>query len=163
VRSRAGSGISWRFAIAAVQRRPAATVVQLVSLAVGLMALLLLTVTRTDLVTAWRSSAPPDAPNRFVVNIQPDQVEAIGQRLRDAGVDAPLSPMIRGRLVESERPQVGPEDFSGDRAQRLVDREFNLSYAADAPAHNRLTAGQLVPRRQRRTCRSRRASPARSA
>jgi putative ABC transport system permease protein len=135
-------GISWRFALAAVQRRPAATVVQLVSLAVGLMALLLLTVTRTDLVNAWRSSAPPDAPNRFIVNIQPDQVEALGERLRAAGVDATISPMVRGRLVEVNGRPVGPENFSGDRAQRLVDREFNLSYATDAPTHNRITAGR---------------------
>ena len=61
-----------------MQRRPVATIVQLVSLAVGLMALLLLTVTRTDLVSAWRSAAPPDAPNRFVVNVQPDQVAGRG-------------------------------------------------------------------------------------
>jgi putative ABC transport system permease protein len=135
-------GISWRFALAAVQRRPAATVVQLVSLAVGLMALLLLTVTRTDLVNAWRSSAPPDAPNRFIVNIQPDQVDALDARLRAAGVDAPISPMVRGRLVEVNGRPVGPENFTGDRAQRLVDREFNLSYATDAPTHNRITAGR---------------------
>jgi putative ABC transport system permease protein len=135
-------GISWRFALAAVQRRPAATVVQLVSLAVGLMALLLLTVTRTDLVNAWRSSAPPDAPNRFIVNIQPDQVDALDARLRAAGVDAPISPMVRGRLVEVNGRPVGPENFTGDRAQRLVDREFNISYATDAPTHNRITAGR---------------------
>jgi putative ABC transport system permease protein len=135
-------GISWRFALAAVQRRPAATVVQLVSLAVGLMALLLLTVTRTDLVDAWRGSAPPDAPNRFIVNIQPDQVEALGERLRAAGVDASINPMVRGRLVEVNGRPVGPENFTGDRAQRLVDREFNLSYATDAPTHNRITAGR---------------------
>ncbi len=135
-------GISWRFALAAVQRRPAATVVQLVSLAVGLMALLLLTVTRTDLVNAWRSSAPPDAPNRFIVNIQPDQVAALGERLRAAGVDAPINPMVRGRLVEVNGRPVGPENYAGDRAQRLVDREFNLSYATDAPTHNRITAGR---------------------
>jgi putative ABC transport system permease protein len=68
-----GLGMSWRFAVAAVQRRPLATVVQLVALAVGLMALLLLTVTRTDLIAAWRKAAPPDAPNRFVINIaRPD-------------------------------------------------------------------------------------------
>ena len=135
-------GISWRFALAAVQRRPAATVVQLVSLAVGLMALLLLTVTRTDLVNAWRSSAPPDAPNRFIVNIQPDQVDALSERLRGAGLDAPISPMVRGRLVEVNGRPVGPENYTGDRAQRLVDREFNLSYATDAPTHNRITAGR---------------------
>lgn len=135
-------GISWRFAIAAVQRRPVATIVQLVSLAVGLMALLLLTVTRTDLVDSWRKAAPPDAPNRFVINIQPDQAVAVEQRLRAAGVDAALNPMIRGRLVQVNGRTVGPESYSGDRAQRLVDREFNLSYAAEAPSHNRLTAGQ---------------------
>jgi putative ABC transport system permease protein len=135
-------GISWRFALAAVQRRPAATIVQLVSLAVGLMALLLLTVTRTDLVNAWRSSAPPDAPNRFIVNIQPDQVEPLAQRLRAAGLDAPINPMVRGRLVEVNGRKVGPEDYTGDRAQRLVDREFNLSYAIAAPTHNRITAGR---------------------
>lgn len=135
-------GISWRFAIAAVQRRPVAAVVQLVSLAVGLMALLLLTVTRTDLVDAWRKAAPPDAPNRFVINIQPDQAAAVGARLDAGGVDAPLYPMIRGRLIEVNKRAVGPESFTADRAQRLVDREFNLSYAAEAPSHNRITAGR---------------------
>jgi putative ABC transport system permease protein len=135
-------GISWRFAVAAVQRRPAATVVQLVSLAVGLMALLLLTVTRTDLVDAWRSTVPRDAPNRFIVNIQPDQVDALSHRLRDAGVDAPINPMVRGRLVEVNGRKVGPDSYTGERAQRLVDREFNLSYMADAPGHNRITAGR---------------------
>jgi putative ABC transport system permease protein len=37
--------------------------------------------------------------------------------------------------------EVGPESYSEDRAQRLVDREFNLSYAKEAPGHNRITAG----------------------
>lgn len=135
-------GISWRFAVAAVQRRPAATIVQLVSLAVGLMALLLLTVTRTDLVNAWRSSAPADAPNRFVINIQPDQVAPVAMRLSAAGFEATLYPMIRGRLIARNGTPIQPADFSGDRAQRLVDREFNLSYTSEAPSHNRIVAGQ---------------------
>ncbi len=134
-------GISWRFAIAAVQRRPVATIVQLVSLAVGLMALLLLTVTRTDLVSAWRSAAPPDAPNRFVINIQPDQVAGVAQRLKDGGIETELHPMIRGRLIKLNGKPVGPENYTDDRAQRLVDREFNISYAAKAPTHNPITGG----------------------
>jgi putative ABC transport system permease protein len=140
---RGGLGITWRFALAAVLRRPAATVVQLVALSVGLMALLLLTVTRTDLVGAWRAAAPPDAPNRFIVNIQPDQVEPVQSRFRDAGIsEARLYPMVRGRLVERNGTPIGPESYPSERAQRLVDREFNLSYAADAPGHNRITAGR---------------------
>ncbi len=136
-------GLSWRFAVAAVQRRPVATIVQLVSLAVGLMALLLLTVTRTDLVDAWRAAAPPDAPNRFVINIQPDQAESVRARLLEAGIAEPqLYPMVRGRLIERNGEAVGPERYASERAQRLVDREFNLSYAVEAPSHNAIVAGR---------------------
>ncbi|MGH8809603.1 MAG: ABC transporter permease, partial [Noviherbaspirillum sp.] len=71
---------SWRFAVTGMQRRTATTVVQIVALALGLMALLLLTVIRGDLVDAWRNSTPPDAPNRFVINIQPEQKAEIEQR-----------------------------------------------------------------------------------
>lgn len=136
-------GVSWRFAVAAVQRRPAAAVVQLIALAVGIMALLLLTVVRTDLVSAWRAAAPPDAPNRFVINVQPDQVPLVEQRLREAGIaDAPLHPMVRGRLVAVNGTAIGPENFTSERAQRLVDREFNLTYADSAPSHNPIVAGR---------------------
>jgi putative ABC transport system permease protein len=136
-------GVSWRFAVAAVQRRPAAAVVQLVALAVGIMALLLLTVVRTDLVGAWRAAAPPDAPNRFIINIQPDQVPLVERRLSEAGIaDAPLHPMVRGRLVAVNGKAIGPEDFASERAQRLVDREFNLTYADAAPTHNRIVDGR---------------------
>ncbi len=136
-------GVSWRFAVAAVQRRPAAAVVQLIALAVGIMALLLLTVVRTDLVGAWRAAAPPDAPNRFVINIQPEQVQAVERRLREAGIaDAPLHPMVRGRLIAVNDKAIGPEDFTSERAQRLVDREFNLTYADQAPTHNPIVAGR---------------------
>jgi putative ABC transport system permease protein len=118
-------------------------VVQLVSLAVGLMALLLLTVTRTDLVNAWRAAAPPDAPNRFVINIQPEQVSAIERRLAEAQIpDATLHPMVRGRLIAKNGTAIGPEDFASERAQQLVDREFNLSYTRDAPGHNRIVGGK---------------------
>jgi putative ABC transport system permease protein len=135
-------GITWRFAVAAVQRRPVATVVQLVALSIGLMALLLLTVTRTDLVNAWRRAAPADAPNRFVINIQPEQEKLVAQRLSAAGIaDVTLYPMIRGRLVAINGTGTGPENFKDDRAQRLVDREFNLSYADAPPSHNPITAG----------------------
>lgn len=143
LRAMTGSlGISWRFAIAAVLRRPGATVVQLVSLSVGLMALLLLTVTRTDLVNAWRAAAPPDAPNRFVINIQPEQVGPIESRLAQAQLpDATLYPMVRGRLIQINARPVGPDEFNDERARRLVDREFNLSYAEQAPSHNPILAG----------------------
>jgi len=134
---------SWRFAIDGLQRRPAAAVMQVVALGLGLMALLLLTVIRGDLVGAWRQSTPADAPNRFVINIQPDQRQAVSQVLQQGGVAAPeLYPMIRGRLVQVNGRQISAADYQEDRAKRLVDREFNLSTMREIPPGNGIVSGR---------------------
>ena len=131
---------AWRFALTSLQRRPAATVVQVVALSLGLMALLLLTVVRGDLMTAWRSATPPDAPNRFVINIQPEQKSEVEQRLRAAHVaDAQLFPMIRGRLVAVNGTPPVP---GSPEARRMSEREFNLSTTADLPKGNEVVAGR---------------------
>ncbi len=133
---------SWRFAVTALQRRTSATVVQIVALSLGLMALLLLTVIRGDLIDAWHRSTPPDAPNRFVINIQPDQKSGVEQRLRSAGIEQPLLyPMIRGRLIEVNNTAITGRTYVEDRAKRLVDREFNLSTMDEIPPENRIVAG----------------------
>jgi putative ABC transport system permease protein len=125
--------------------RPAYAVVQISALAVGLLALVLLVLLRTDLISSWRNATPPDAPNRFVINVQPEQGEAFQQALRQAGVQRyDWYPMIRGRLVRINGQSVNPEDFTSDRAQRLVDREFNLSNTATLPDHNPVSAGRWV-------------------
>jgi putative ABC transport system permease protein len=134
---------SWRFAITALQRRPGAAVLQVVALALGLMALLMLTVIRGDLVDAWRKATPPDAPNRFVINIQPEQKADIEARLKRIGItDVELFPMIRGRLLAINNVPVSGETYIEDRAKRLVDREFNLSTMRDVPPANEITAGR---------------------
>lgn len=126
-----------------VAARPAFAVVQISALAVGMLALVLLVLLRTDLIRSWQQATPPDAPNRFVINIQPEQSEPFQQNLRAAGVQRfDWYPMIRGRLVAVNDKPVRPEDFTDDRAQRLVDREFNLSHSAPLPAHNEVVAGR---------------------
>jgi putative ABC transport system permease protein len=50
--------------------------------------------------------------------------------------------MVRGRLVQVNGRAVGPETYTDDRARRLVDREFNLSWADRLPAGNSITAGR---------------------
>ena len=126
--------------------RPVYAVVQVSSLAVGLLALMLLVLLRTDLVASWRAATPPDAPNRFVINVMPEQGEAFQQALRQAGVQRyDWYPMIRGRLVAVNGKAVAPDDFTEDRAKRLVDREFNLSHSAAPPPHNEVVAGRWQP------------------
>jgi len=125
--------------------RPAFAVLQVSSLAVGLLALVLLVLLRTDLIDSWRRATPPDAPNRFVINVQPDQADAFRKALADAGVQRyDWYPMIRGRLVAINGRAITPDSFADERAKRLVDREFNLSHDAALPGHNTLTAGRWV-------------------
>ncbi|MDH5709359.1 MAG: FtsX-like permease family protein, partial [Hylemonella sp.] len=126
--------------------RPAYAVVQVSSLAVGLLALLLLVMLRTDLISSWRQATPADAPNRFVINIQPEQGPAFEKMLRVAGVQRyDWYPMIRGRLVAVNGRSVRPDDYTEDRARRLLDREFNLSHVAARPEHNLVVAGRWQP------------------
>ncbi|MEZ5719517.1 MAG: FtsX-like permease family protein [Burkholderiaceae bacterium] len=132
-----------------ISARPAYAVVQVSSLAVGLLALVLLVLLRTDLIDSWRQATPPDAPNRFVINIQPDQERAFQQTLQDAGVRRyDWYPMIRGRLVAVNGQPIAPESYTEDRARRLVEREFNLSNAAEQPPHNEVVAGRWTPGEQ---------------
>ncbi|WP_162579105.1 ABC transporter permease [Variovorax sp. PBS-H4] len=132
-----------------ISARPAYAVVQVSALAVGLLALVLLVLLRTDLVASWRRASPPDAPNRFVINVMPDQSEAFRQALQAGGVTKyDWYPMIRGRLVAINDKPVTPDDYADDRAKRLVDREFNLSTAAERPPHNEVVAGTWGPEKQ---------------
>lgn len=133
----------WRFAVTSLQRRPGATVVQVVSLALGLMALLLLTVVRGDLVAAWERATPENAPNRFIINVLPDQKQGVEGQLRQAGVQAPvLYPMIRGRLTAVNAKPLTADTYASDDARRLANREFNLSTMAEPPAENEIVAGK---------------------
>ncbi len=140
---------SLRIALASWSRRQGSSVVQTAALAVGLMALMLLTVTRNDLLDSWRTASPADAPNRFVLNVQPDQRELFQEIVRDAGINGvELYPMIRGRLVAVNGKPISPESFAEERARRLVNREFNLSYGDRMPSHNQLDGGRwLAPDR----------------
>jgi len=129
-----------------VAARPWFAVVQVSSLAVGLMALVLLVLLRTDLIQTWRQTTPPDAMNRFVINILPDQAGAFQQRLRQAGIDKwDWYPMVRGRLIQINGKEVGPGDYSEDRAKRLVDREFNISHSDVLQEHNQIVQGRWTP------------------
>ncbi len=119
--------------------------VQVSALAVGLLALILLVLLRTDLISSWRQATPANAPNRFVINLMPEQSDAFQGRLREAGVrDYDWYPMIRGRLVAINGRAINPEELDDERARRLADREFNLSNSAARPPHNEVVAGKWV-------------------
>lgn len=132
-----------RLGLLALRRRGPDTPLQVMALSLGLFALLLLSLVRDDLMAAWQDKLPANAPNRFVINIQPDQVAGVDALLRKNGVaDATLYPMVRGRLTHIADRPVDPDAYEETRARRLADREFNLSVLATAPADNEIIAGR---------------------
>jgi putative ABC transport system permease protein len=107
------------------------------------MALLTLTLIRGDLLEAWQTSLPPEAPNRFIVNIQRDQLKPLAEFFAARGISRPaVFPMVRGRLIKINERSVSSADYSDDRARRLIDREFNLSWAEKLRPDNRIVAGR---------------------
>jgi putative ABC transport system permease protein len=131
-----------RYGLANLRRHSRTNAMQVASLSLGLTAVLLLTFTHQDLVDAWRRSAPADAPNRFVVGVQPEQIGAVKDFFASHGIGgAEFDPMVRARLAAVNGSAVSEADFSDERAKRLVEREFNLSYRDALPGHNLLSAG----------------------
>lgn len=137
------SSIAMRYGLANLRRHARGNAIQVASLALGLTAVLLLTFTRNDLVDAWRRSAPPDAPNRFLLNVQPDQLAEVQGFFKAKSIPVPdLNPMVRGRLTEVNGKPVKEADYTEERARRLVEREFNLSFMEQAPSHNTVVSGK---------------------
>ncbi len=135
-------GVAWRFGLANIARRSAASTVQLLGFGVGIMALLLLTLIRTDLLAAWKQNLPVDAPNQFAINIQGDQLAALRSFFAAHGRTAPiLYPMVRARLTAINGHAVDASSYSSARAKRLVARDFNLSWSAHPQRGNRIVSG----------------------
>ncbi|KGM53966.1 permease [Lysobacter arseniciresistens ZS79] len=146
---------SLRYGLANVSRRPATSIAQVASLGLGLMALLLLTFVRTDLLDRWQLQLSAEAPNRFIINVQDDQVDDVRAFIAAQGIGEPtLFPMVRARLVEHNGEPVTGDDFApaqageevdeeARRSRRRADREFNLSMATALREDNEVVAGEF--------------------
>ncbi len=142
-RLRAGGSVSFRYGLANLRRRSLANTLQVVALALGMMALLTLTLIRGDLMHSWQANLRSDSPNRFVVSIQPEQLQPLNKFFSAHGIAQPaIFPMVRGRLIAINGRAVSADDYAEERAKRLVDREFNLSWAGQMQPDNRILAGK---------------------
>jgi len=139
---RGQTGGALRYGLASIRRRATASVVQAVALGLGLMALLALTLIRDDLLQNWRTSLPPDAPDHFLVNIQEDQLGPLAAFFNEHHLARPpVFPMIRGRLTAINGKAIAAAEYSDIRARRLVEREFNLSWAEEMQSDNQIIKG----------------------
>lgn len=133
----------WRHAFNNLARHGRSAAVQVVALSLGGMALLVLTLVRADLLQSWQGKLPPNAPNRFVVNIQSDQLLPVREFFIRKSLPVPdLQPMVRGRLIAINGRTISGDSYPDPRARALVEREFNLSWMEQMPAWNELSQGQ---------------------
>ncbi|MEZ5439936.1 MAG: FtsX-like permease family protein [Lysobacterales bacterium] len=137
------SGGALRIALAGLRRRRWATLGQIIALGLGLGALALLILLRTQLIDRWQANLPVDAPNRFLIGLQDAQRDDFQTQLAASGIASPgLYPMVRGRLVSRNGTAVDFAQYGEGRARRLAEREFNLSHADQLNSGNRIVAGR---------------------
>ena len=140
----AGSfGAALRYGLANMRRRAGGSLVQIMALGLGIMAMLLLTLVRTDLISRWQTNVPIDAANRFVLNVQADQLQPVQAYFAQRGLAAPdLYPMVRGRLVALNDKPLALDDLKDEQSRRRAEREFNLSWAEKHRPDNRIVSGK---------------------
>lgn len=137
-----GTG-AWRYGLANIRRRAIASVVQAIALGLGLMAMLVLTLIQNNLLKDWRTSLPSNTPNRFLLNIQTDQLQPLAEFFAQRNMRQPdLYPMVRGRLVTINDYPVQVGDADEARKKQLLNREFNLSWTDQLPPDNEIVAGR---------------------
>jgi putative ABC transport system permease protein len=141
---RGAAGVAWRYGLANIARRGRESVVQVVAFGLGLMVLLLLSTVRTDLMETWRQSLPENAPNQFLINIQPQEVEPMSAFLAQRGIEAPtFVPLVRARMTTINGESVTQMTFEDPQGERWARRDSNLSWTAELQQDNRIVAGRF--------------------
>ncbi|MDR2012714.1 MAG: FtsX-like permease family protein [Rhodanobacter sp.] len=134
---------TWRFGLANLARRRALSLVQAGALALSLTALALLGVIGPSLLERWRADLPPDTPNWFLINLQTEQLDALGERLHALrATNLNTLPLAVGKLVAINGRTPKPEDYPDRRAATWINGETRLSWSAQLPAANKLLQGR---------------------
>lgn len=139
--------LSLRLAINRLLRQPWMTLTQLAAFSLSFMLLALLLVLRGDLLDRWQQQLPPDSPNYFLLNMTPQQVPQVTEFLAQHQITpATFYPIVRVRLSEINQQLATERVHEDDPGGEAVNRELNLTWQQDLPAHNILTAGQWPPK-----------------
>lgn len=133
------AGSMWRLGIANVLRRRWLSLLQIIVFGISFMLLAVMILLRTSLLSEWKLQLPVNAPNVFLINIAPQEVDGVRSGLQDIGIATPtLYPMVRGRLARINDHEA-TELF--DATVTEVYREINLSWSDRLPVDNQVVAG----------------------
>jgi len=135
-------GVAWRFGLNNLWRRTRTSIGQILAFGLALMAMAVIALLRTDLLTTWQTQLPPDTPNHFAFNILPQDVGGVQRFFATKQIKTTaLYPMVRGRLTEINGKPVTQAVTKEESDNNALRRELNLSWADTVPPDNRLTRG----------------------
>lgn len=129
----------WRLAFANLQRQRGQSLVQILVFSIAIMLLFTLTIVRTSLIEEWKVQVPNEAPNHFLVNIPPAELQDVQAILAENQVrPEPLYPMMRARLTHINGVETTEEQRSVANALR---RELNVTWSDTMAEDNKIITG----------------------
>ena len=133
-------GSIWRLALANLWRRRSQSLIQMVGFAGAIALLMIMTILRTSLIDEWRWQLADDAPNHFLLNVAPYELDGVRDVVNTQGLDtAGWYSMVRGRMIAINDEVVSEAQRDSHESFR---RELNLSWTSALPEGNKLTAGK---------------------
>ena len=142
----ARASLPWRLGLGQLLRHPLAAAGQSLAFGLILLSMALIALLRGELLDTWQNQLPKNAPNYFALNILPNDKQAFTDKLLQLSAQsAPLYPVVPGRLISingEPAKEFVTKDSAGDRA---LQRDLSLTWAADLPAGNVVTAGTWWP------------------
>ncbi|MDA8647019.1 ABC transporter permease [Porticoccaceae bacterium] len=132
-------GSVWRLALANLWRRRNQSLIQMVGFSGAIALLMIMVVVRTSLIDQWRFQLAEDAPNHFLVNVAPYELDGVRDMVIDNNLEtAGWYAMVRGRMVEINGQPITETQKDSHESFR---RELNLSWTTDLPEGNKVEQG----------------------
>jgi putative ABC transport system permease protein len=133
-------GSVWRLASSNLWRRKSQSIIQMVGFSGAIALLMIMSVVRTSLIDEWRWQLADDAPNHFLLNVAPYELDGVRDLVTDQNLDtAGWYSMVRGRMTQVNSQPITEAQRDSHESFR---RELNLSWTKDLPEGNKLTAGK---------------------
>ncbi len=132
-----------RYGLGQLKRYPAFTISQITAFGLAFIIMLSTVLIRSELLSEWQSQLPDDAPNHFLINVQPSEVPNLEKILAEQGVEtAGIYPMVRGRVTGLNGKPI--EEAVSEEAQNdgSLRRELNLTWVEDVPKANEVVKGE---------------------
>jgi putative ABC transport system permease protein len=119
---------------------------RVILLAVGLGTFFILGVRslQANLLEDFAVQIGPTAPDMFLIDIQPDQREALSQFLDSQNGDAPpprTIPVLRARVVGVKGRDVSLDSYEQVRGRSGLSREFTITYRGPLEGNEKVIAG----------------------